>query len=123
MALLTNPYLIGGTAILWCSISIILSFAMRDWKWFSRSGAIITLSGGLLAARALLRLGLHGLYRAQHTINGGNVVPTPEELARYHQQWMDAQASHIGFWFIIVGTFIWGYGDLVGKLINRSKRV
>ena len=119
MKLITNPYLVGGTAILWMLVSVGLSFRTADWGWFARSGAILTLSGGLLAARALLRLGVQGLYRAQHTIDGGHFIPTPEDIAKRNQQWLDAQSSHFGFWFIIIGTVIWAYGDLIGNLFRK----
>jgi hypothetical protein len=105
MHALTNPSLVMSVAIIWTCFSIVLSAVRHDWTWFSRAGSIITLAGGILAARTLLRLGVAGA-----------------ETSAIEQPMLDAYASAIAVWFIVLGTLIWGYGDWLGHFLTRTPR-
>jgi hypothetical protein len=116
---LINTHGILAISLTWSLFSVYLSVLLADWTWFSRSGAILTLSGAILAIRKLLRLGLEELYRDQHTINGGHVVPTPEELQAEEENRRDIKASRLGFCLLLIGTLIWGYGDLINYCYSK----
>jgi hypothetical protein len=99
--------------MMWIAFSITLSIVSCNWLWFARSGSILTLTGGVLAARRLIRLGVKEFFHAEHMVDGGHAAPTPDETESDRQEYLDIQAAHIGFWFIIIGTIIWAYGDLL----------
>jgi hypothetical protein len=74
------------------------------------------LGGAILAIRSLLRRGPKEIFGPSQPdiISGGHATPTPEEIECLRQSHLDAIAAYIGFWFIVIGTGIWGYGDLIG---------
>src|SRR5262245_11058248 len=82
--------------------------------WFTRSGAIM----GLVGAAATFRLG-HFYQRALATaLKEGRVsVPRGMEL-RLEPPRPHVVLSYLGYLTGIVGTGIWGYGDLLLKLIS-----
>ncbi len=118
---LTNIQTIFTFSVVWVLGSFAVSFFAHDWTWFGRSGAILTLSGAVLAVRPLLRMGVEEFYRDQHTIDGGHVEPTPEEVEAERQGQLDVRASHIGFWFVVIGTIIWAYGDLIQRFVASGR--
>lgn len=116
--LITNYWLVVCVGLTAIAVSVGASFLYCDWTWFGRSGSLLTLSGATLAVRPLLRLGPAEFYRDQNDIDGGSFVPTPEEIEAERQGLLDVQAAHTGFWFILIGSLIWGYGDLVQFLLK-----
>ncbi|HUI31567.1 MAG TPA: hypothetical protein VLX91_15260 [Candidatus Acidoferrales bacterium] len=111
--ILTDIPLVVCCSLSWVLFSFILSIVSCQWLWFSRSGSVITLAGGILAVRRLLRLGVKGFFHSQHTIDGGHYVLTPDEIESNRQELLDDRATYIGVCFIIIGTMIWAYGDLL----------
>jgi hypothetical protein len=101
-----------------------------DWVWFQRSGSLLTFSGAILAARAIVRLGREGARPAPQTEivslvgsyydERGQLMAktkrTPEAIARKREEKKDEAALVLGFVVGLLGTIIWGYGDLLGKL-------
>jgi hypothetical protein len=116
---LTNIYLIIVIALVWLAISVLLSITYHDWLWLARSGSILTLCGAALATRRLVRLGVSGFVKDESTIDGGffegGEVSAEAKVAE-REQMLDVRAASIGFWFIIIGTLIWGYGDLMNRI-------
>jgi hypothetical protein len=51
---------------------------------------------------------------AQKVIDGGHFEPTPEEIEEEQQTKLDAIALYVGWAMILIGTFIWAYGDIIG---------
>ncbi|MBA3692613.1 MAG: hypothetical protein H0W77_04115 [Acidobacteria bacterium] len=118
---LTNIRTISTLSVIWVLVSLVISFFAYDWTWFGRSGAILTLGGAALALRPLLRMGVEEFYRDQHIIDGGHFDPTPEEVEAERQGRLDVRASHIGFWFVVIGTIIWAYGDLIQRFVASGR--
>lgn len=97
-------------------VSVLSSIAKNDWSWFSRSGSVIGLVGGFLAARKIFRQGVESLYVGATTIDGGD-FETNEDLEKELQQVReDIVCAKLGGLLLIVGTLIWGYGDLLGHV-------
>ena len=83
--------------------------------WFSRSGSVLGIIGGVLTSRPVLRL-----TRAERVrIRNMTMVEcfTPSEL---ENQERDSSAVIIGVVLLVFGTLIWAYGDLVPKLWNAA---
>ena len=110
-SLLTNVCCVSAVCLIWVLASLAFSIISGKWHWFSRSGSILALGGAILTVRLLLRLGVEEFFQSSLIEDGGNASPTPEEIEALRQHRLDVQAAHIGFWFIVVGTLIWGYGD------------
>jgi hypothetical protein len=82
--------------------------------WFTRSGAIM----GLVGAAVTFRLG-HFYQRALATALKEGLVSVPRGI----ELGLEPPKSHVRFSYFgyltgIVGTGIWGYGDLLLKLIS-----
>lgn len=122
MTVLTHIWGIAISCGLWVLFSIYLSVVNSDWIWFSRSGSILTLGGAALAVRSLLRSDPKGIFGPPQRIiiDCGGAFDSPEDIAHMRQSRMDGIAAFFGFWFIVIGTGIWGYGDLIGKSVGSG---
>ena len=95
-------------------VSAVFSFATGKWHWFGRSGAVGTIAGAILTVRPLVRMGLEEWVRDLSTIDGGHIIPTPEEVEANRQAKTDARAVSCGAILAVFGTLVWAYGDLIG---------
>lgn len=112
-----------GLAITIEIIFIGLSMFFHDWTWFGRSGGVLTLIGGILAARRLIRLGVVGLIFHEEHFDGGTFGDTEkakkEEDDKNHKR-KDIRAGRFAFYLIFVGTLIWTFGDLLNCLCGKK---
>ena len=108
--------------MMWVIISFALSLYSREWLWFSRAGSIMTICGVILTIRPIIRLGIKEWIKEQNTIDGGSFEPTSKEIEADRQSNLDNAASQIGAVLAILGTIIWGYGDLVGRFFKWEKQ-
>jgi hypothetical protein len=103
----------------------------HDWLWFQRAGSVITLAAAVLAGRAIVRLGREGAKPSGGGFEIGTVQDSyyapdgrlmvrmkrrPEAIARVQESNRDAAAAALALFMGVVGTLIWGYGDLLGRL-------
>lgn len=116
--LLSNTCLVTAVGLMSVVISLAVSVYVGQWHWFGRAGSIMTICGVILTIRPIIRLGPKEWIILQHTINGGSFEPTPEEIEADRQSDLDDAASQIGPVIAILGTVIWGYGDLVDGFFN-----
>lgn len=119
-------------AVACTSYSIYLDWGTVSWVWFQRSGSLLALIGAILGYRSIVRLGVHGVGGANPTAVIGKVVSVDdsgpvqkmkvsydeETLKTLHQASIDRAAGYIGAYMLVVGTVIWGYGDLVGQVLR-----
>jgi hypothetical protein len=78
-----------------------------EWHWFQRTGAVATLMGGLITLRDILSefyFEHRGRREARLHPPGSH---TPQEM-----RWLLA-----GVTLAHVGTFVWGFGDLVERIV------
>lgn len=88
-----------------------------DWHWFQRSGAFIVLSGVALGARRMWRLGIEELFRERYFTDLGTIREEPGTGAEADQHRLDVEAASRGIKFVIAGTIIATFGDLLDRLI------
>jgi hypothetical protein len=118
-ALLTNISFLMIAAAVVVIISIFSSVRFHDWTWFGRAGAIVTLIGGVLATRRIIRHGVAQLFvEERDIIDGGHFAPTPEEIESLHQDRLDRVAAVCSFFVISAGTMIWAFGDLLNRVLH-----
>lgn len=128
---LINVPILTLIAIFFVGFSIHADYGSDQWFWFQRSGSVVTLIGALLSYRSIVRLGTKGVGGVNTSFLKGTVVSTDDsgpiqkfkiacdqETKKYlYQASIDAIAGYIGAIFILLGTAIWGYGDLLGTLL------
>jgi hypothetical protein len=105
-------------AALSVGVSLWLSVATGDWMWFARSGAILTALGLVLASRKILiaRADLVALLAEMERADGAERTARLESFKRLQRD-LDRQVMEkAGFGLLFLGTLIWGYGDLLGRL-------
>ncbi|MDH5302198.1 MAG: hypothetical protein OEW58_12645 [Gammaproteobacteria bacterium] len=106
------------------SSSILISYVTKDANWFSASGGIVTIIGVLILSGVTThtkfedigeeinhRLGFNnkGLPKNGNEFMS-NVVTITNEVLHIRQKQIEAA------WYVAVGTFIWAYGFLLGKI-------
>jgi len=96
---------------------MLYSYFTCEWHWFGRSGAWVTMIGVILSVRPLIRMGLSKWIQSLSTFDGGNINPTPEEIEEDIQVIKDMKSFKRGVYMSIIGTLIWAYGDLLGRLL------
>lgn len=111
-------------------LSVCADVGSHSWLWFQRSGSIVTLIGAILGYRSIVRLGKAGVGGANMSIvmgkavassyEGGTPLVTVELDEATSKAMLEAEndkrAGYVGAFMIVIGTLIWGYGDLVGRL-------
>jgi hypothetical protein len=87
--------------------------------YFTRSGAIVTLCGLLMTFREYLR-GTRDLYwRDSGFADQPAFKPIANPMeAKMKAQQADAKALRTGIWYMVGGTIIWAYGDLLLSAIG-----
>lgn len=98
--------------------SIWYSIITGDFSWLSRSGSVVTVLGLLLTIK-------NGIFSETRDIE--SVVLEKNHYARWapeddsneyreHVKYAKKviREEYIGFGITVVGTVIWGYGDLIG---------
>ena len=98
-----------------------ISIDQNDWSWFARSGSMIVVIGIFLTSSQIIensrRLRLRRSHHEQnfhhdfaHDIKRGS-------LDRSRSLDEDIWENGLrGFYLLVIGTLIWGFGDLAGYL-------
>lgn len=111
-----NTYLL---AILTLLAGVGLSLQTGHWDWFSRSGSLLVIYGILLTSQQILDhiQQLKSLQRSVAASQRDWAHGDKSHLVNTHHeiQWRD---EAYGLYMLVAGTFIWGFGDLIGEVIT-----
>ena len=97
-----------GTALLVAIISVVADYYSTDYNWFARSGSVVV----LLAAFVEFKVSSHiydDIQRAQF-MQTKVKMSLPFKAKPTESKRKVSLAAHI---LLVIGTIIWGYGDLI----------
>ncbi len=115
--------LIYLTAYIVIFIGLAVSYILDDWQWFSRTGSLIVILGIYLTSIQIIENNRRLTARHHKMRRDGNFQRDWAEDKQ--KQILSHDPSHeietwvmgkCGFNLLIVGTFIWGFGDLLSLL-------
>jgi hypothetical protein len=91
-------------------LNFYLNLKYPENNWFQRSGSLIVIFGATMSIRKLLSLNVKDAIDKEYIINGGNAFSDymTEKEARNN-----IVSAYLGTFFMIIGTLIWSYGDLI----------
>lgn len=98
-----------------------LSILEQDWQWFSRCGSLVVVIGILLTSTQILEeLHLMRQRRWRHdhhpdSWSNHDWVDETESHKKIRQPENDSSGRGQGLYLLILGTLIWGFGDLIGR--------
>lgn len=88
------------------ALVVFISFAASSWSgeptWFSRSGSLLILCAAIVQYRY-----------AVHRLGVAATLPTTKCAGTIGSLRMRNLCGRLSFWAVVVGTLLWGYGDLV----------
>lgn len=112
--LLSVIVIVGG---IWFSLKL------ADWSWFSRSGSLIVIIGILLTSSQIIENSRKlKVRRSRHELNfnrdfANDIKQHSLERSRSLDEniWENGLR---GLYLLVSGTLIWGFGDLIGTLLQ-----
>lgn len=111
---LGNKVAVISFAALMLVLGAYLSILYSDWLWLSRFGSLITVAGLLLISSPLFVRGIYlsnsSASRFAELDEEGETVATTDDDRKIGSK------IFTGIVITILGTVIWGFGDLIGKL-------
>ena len=112
MKVITSHWFSGVWTMVSMTLSIIVSIYTEDASHVARAGALVTLAGIFMTTRRLLVKSAEK-QSFDPLKQGSKHVPLLESELLEKEEIEHLKAEKCGFWFLIVGTLIWAYGDLV----------
>lgn len=100
-------------------LGVWLSIDQNDWTWFARSGSMIVVIGIFLTSSQIIENSRRLKIRRSHHEHNFN-RDFAEEIKRGTLERSRGLDEDIwenglrGFYLLVVGTLVWGFGDLVG---------
>ncbi len=95
----------------------LLSMELGDWGWFSRSGSLVVVYGILLTSHQIIE---HMQHLGREQRRDSMVNRDWGSDARHHflqdDNEMRWRSEKNGLYMLIIGTLVWGFGDLINLL-------
>lgn len=91
-----------------------LSLHFSDWTWFSRLGSVITVSGLLLVSSPVFDKGIYISQGQRFQIMSQDEQGHPRTTNEKSRK--SGNKVLIGILVSIIGTLVWGFGDLLGLI-------
>lgn len=106
-----------SVALLTLLAGALLGLKLEEWSWFSRSGSLVVINGIILTSHQIIEH-IYYLGRAQRREMQVNRDWASHE--RHHFLQGDTErlwrSEKCGLYMLIVGTLVWGFGDLINYL-------
>jgi hypothetical protein len=103
--------------------SITFSLKTGDWNWFARSGSLVVIIGIFLTSSQVIENSRRLRSRRTHHVKNFDrdyaEESRKESLSRSRILDEDLWENGLrGFYLLVIGTLIWGYGDLIGHIAD-----
>ena len=115
-------------------IGALLSLGLNDWTWFARSGSAVVALGILFTSHEIIE---HYDYLREHQRprnERGAWTAAPKAKTAANHDWANKnsirelirarrreetiwESEFHGLRMLVIGTLVWGFGDLVGLLL------
>jgi len=106
-----NAYIVAGLIV---ALGVLISVRANDWSWFGRSGSLIVINGIVLTSRQIIEH-IQQLKQLQAKCGSHSqrdwAQNEKQQLLRSHHETLWKNEKY-GLYMLIVGTLIWGFGDL-----------
>ena len=115
--IILNTWLLIVIMVVVSVSSIYFSIINQDYSFFSRSGSIVTMLGILLTVKHSILSESRGVTSILMEKNHYCVYMPQEDSQEYQNALRKSQLimldEYLGISLTIIGTVIWGYGDLL----------
>jgi hypothetical protein len=127
-------YVLAGTSF---ALGFAASVADSDWSWFSRSGSLVVVIGIVLTSTQIIehdrrlrqrRLSWEAQMRKDMRRRATQQMPSARDWAKepdlHQMRWSREDDEHLwkrehdGLYMLIVGTLVWGFGDLLALFFS-----
>lgn len=105
-------------------VGVLLSLLEANWQWFSRSGSLVVVIGILLTSTQIIEELQQIRLRRWRNDNHADSWSTHDwvEDTQSQKTFRDLEDDPLGrgqgLFLLVIGTLIWGFGDLVGRLLS-----
>jgi hypothetical protein len=106
-----------GFVFLVMVISLGVTLYTYQGHWFARSGSLVTIGGLLRSGRALFRQSIWD----GAAVDLGRITKEELEDRERRNRNDDLFAAQLGLYMALLGTLVWGYGDLIGMLLTHAR--
>lgn len=103
-------------------VGLLLSLFYGNWQWFARSGSLVVVIGILLTSTQIIeelqQMRLRRWRNEHHQDSWSNHdwVDDTQSQKTLRSIEDDPLGRGQGLYLLIMGTLIWGFGDLLGRL-------
>ena len=105
-------------SLLWTTfvmlVSVVISIYTKEPMHVARAGALVTLAGIFMTTRRILISSSE-----KQSIIGKQITEKVDDECTRNEEEENLKAEKCGFWFLVIGTVIWAYGDLLLVAISN----
>ncbi|MCP4989438.1 MAG: hypothetical protein GY928_26285 [Colwellia sp.] len=107
-----NTCVVSVFCFLALSIGVFLSIYTSCWTWFGRFGSVVTIAGLLLMNSTLFSEGIYLSHGASGHMQTKHKGDTQIKKTNSQSRKKGTQVF-LGIIYAVIGTLIWGFGDLI----------
>lgn len=104
-------------AIVALTLGALLSMRTNDWTWLSRAGSLVVIIGIVLTSHQIIEHMRNLSRNQQRDLKFNRDWATEDKQQFIHEDrqvtWM---SEKYGLYMLIIGTFVWGFGDLINQM-------
>lgn len=114
---LLNTWVLTAVAVAVLALSVIASATSGHWHWFGRAGSVTTVVGLLLMVKHAILAASRDRHdvvmEKNHFANFAPERDSPEYRLAEQNASRVLRDEKLGLIFTLIGTVVWGYGDLL----------
>ncbi len=104
-------------ALITLLVGMVLSVELGDWNWFSRCGSLVVVNGIILTSHQIIEHMQHlGRQQRRDSMVNRDWASDDKQHFLHDDHEMRWRSEKYGLYMLIVGTLVWGFGDLLNLL-------